>query len=78
MPLYIEDDRVAKIVTELAVRLKVTEQDAVKFAVQAELDRLPKERFYEKLQACFKLDIKIYLRPFVFVPGRPPESKKFT
>ena len=39
MPLYIQDDRTAELVSELARRRGVSEQDAVKLAVQAELDR---------------------------------------
>ena len=40
MPLYIKDDLTAALVGELAKRRGVSKQDAVKAAVQAELDRL--------------------------------------
>jgi antitoxin VapB len=40
MPLYIEDDTVAALVDELAAARGLTKQDAVRHAVQAELDRL--------------------------------------
>jgi antitoxin VapB len=39
MPLYIKDDEVAQLVTELAKRRGTTKQDAVKQAVRAELER---------------------------------------
>ncbi len=38
MPLYIKDDEVAQLVTELAKRRGTTKQDAVKLAVQAALE----------------------------------------
>ncbi len=41
MPLYIKDDEVAQLVTELAKRRGTTKQDAVKLAVQAALEREP-------------------------------------
>jgi antitoxin VapB len=39
MPLYIRDDSTAALVAELAKQRGITKQDAVKLAVQAELDR---------------------------------------
>jgi antitoxin VapB len=39
MPLYIRDDITAGLVAELAKQRGITKQDAVKLAVQAELDR---------------------------------------
>jgi antitoxin VapB len=39
MPLYIKDDTTAKLVAEFAKLRGVSKQDAVKIAVQAELDR---------------------------------------
>jgi antitoxin VapB len=39
MPLYIKDDATAQLVTRLAKLRGVSKQDAVKLAVQAELDR---------------------------------------
>jgi antitoxin VapB len=42
MPLYVKDDKTAELVAELAKRLGVSKQDAVKLAVQAELDRTDK------------------------------------
>ena len=40
MPLYIKDARTAALVAELAGKRGVSKQDAVREAVQAELDRL--------------------------------------
>ncbi len=40
MPLYIKDDAAAQLVTQLAKLRGVSKQDAVKVAVQAELDRI--------------------------------------
>jgi antitoxin VapB len=48
MPLYIKDDATAELVARLAKLLGVSKQDAVKRAVQAELDRAAaplRERF---------------------------------
>jgi antitoxin VapB len=39
MPLYIKDDATARLVTQFAKLRGVSKQDAVKLAVQAELDR---------------------------------------
>jgi antitoxin VapB len=39
MPLYIKDDKTAELVARLAKRRGLSKQDAVKMAVQAELDR---------------------------------------
>ena len=52
MPLYIKDDETADLVAKLAKLRGVSKQDAVKMAVQAELDRLAeavplRERFAE-------------------------------
>ncbi|WP_419758007.1 type II toxin-antitoxin system VapB family antitoxin [Acidisoma sp.] len=40
MPLYIKDDATAALVDRLAKQRGITKQDAVRQAVQAELDRL--------------------------------------
>jgi antitoxin VapB len=40
MPLYIKDDATAELVAELARKRGVSKQDAVRLAVQAELDRI--------------------------------------
>jgi len=40
MPLYIKDDGTARLVTKLAKLRGVSKQDAVRIAVQAELDRV--------------------------------------
>lgn len=40
MPLYIKDDATAALVDRLAKQRGVTKQDAVRHAVQAELDRM--------------------------------------
>jgi len=40
MPLYIKDDKTARLVAELALRQGLSKQDAVRLAVTAELDRL--------------------------------------
>lgn len=40
MPLYIKDDTTARLVAEFARLRGVSKQDAVKLAVQAELDRV--------------------------------------
>jgi antitoxin VapB len=39
MPLYIKDDRTAELVAKLAKLRGVSKQEAVRFAVAAELDR---------------------------------------
>ncbi|WP_287849873.1 type II toxin-antitoxin system VapB family antitoxin [Acidiphilium sp.] len=39
MPLYIRDDATAELVAKLAKERGLTKQDAVRLAVQAELDR---------------------------------------
>ena len=39
MPLYIKDDTTASLVAQLAKLRGLTKQDAVRLAVQAELDR---------------------------------------
>jgi antitoxin VapB len=40
MPLYIKDDDTARLVDKLAKMRGLSKQDAVKMAVQAELDRV--------------------------------------
>lgn len=40
MPLYIKDDATAELVAQLARKRGVSKQDAVRQAVQAELDRM--------------------------------------
>jgi antitoxin VapB len=40
MPLYIKDDTTAELVTQLARKRGVSKQNAVRLAVQAELDRM--------------------------------------
>jgi antitoxin VapB len=40
MPLYIKDDTTAALVAELARKRGVSKQDAVRLAVQAELQRI--------------------------------------
>jgi len=40
MPLYIKDDATAALVAQLAKQRGVSKQDAVRLAVQAELDRI--------------------------------------
>jgi antitoxin VapB len=42
MPLYIKDDTTARLVGEFAKLRGVSKQDAVKIAIQAELDRAAK------------------------------------
>ena len=42
MPLYIKDDRTARLVSKLAKLRRISKQDAVRMAVQAELDRASK------------------------------------
>ncbi len=59
MPLYIKDDVTAQLVAELAQIRGVSKQDAVKLAVQAELDRtavtLPLRERFAALRAAHKL-----------------------
>ena len=43
MPLYIKDDATAELVARLAKKRGVSKQDAVRLAVQAELDRIAEE-----------------------------------
>ena len=40
MPLYIKDDATAELVARLATKRGISKQDAVRLAVQAELDRI--------------------------------------
>jgi antitoxin VapB len=40
MPLYIKDDAIAELVTQLAKKCGVSKQAAVRLAVQAELQRM--------------------------------------
>lgn len=40
MPLYIKDDATAELVAQLAKKRGVSKQDAVRLAVQAELERI--------------------------------------
>ena len=40
MPLYIRDDATAELVAKLAKERGITKQDAVRIAVQAELERI--------------------------------------
>lgn len=40
MPLYIKDDTTAALVAELARKRGISKQDAVRLAVQTELDRM--------------------------------------
>ena len=56
MPLYIKDDSTARLVAQFAKLRGVSKQDAVKIAVQAELDRASeavplRERFAALRQA---------------------------
>ncbi|OYV54668.1 MAG: hypothetical protein B7X09_02925 [Acidiphilium sp. 21-66-27] len=44
MPLYIRDDATAELVAKLAKERGLTKQDAVRLAVQAELDRTREAR----------------------------------
>jgi antitoxin VapB len=56
MPLFIKDEQTARLVNELAQRRGTTKQDAVKFAVQAELARETKDLpLREKLALWHKL-----------------------
>jgi antitoxin VapB len=59
MPLYIKDDLTAQLVARLAKLHGITKQDAVKFAVQAELDRteqaVPLRVRFAALRAANKL-----------------------
>ncbi len=56
MPLYIKDESTTQLVNELARRRGTTKQDAVKFAVQAELARENKDlSLREKLALWHKL-----------------------
>jgi antitoxin VapB len=51
MPLYIKGETTTQMVGELARKRGSTKQHAVKFAVQAELDRItPEPTLREKLQ----------------------------
>jgi antitoxin VapB len=43
MPLYINDDATVELVARLASKRGVSKQDAVRLAVQAELDRIAQE-----------------------------------
>jgi len=54
MPLYIKDDATAELVAKLATLRKTSKQDAVKFAVQAELDRVAQAVPYRERLAAFR------------------------
>ncbi len=56
MPLFIKDEFTTQLVNELAQRRGTTKQDAVKLAVQAELERESKDLpLREKLALWHKL-----------------------
>ena len=59
MPLYIKDDATALLVTQLATLRGISKQDAVKLAVQAELDRaeraVPLRERFAALRAAYPL-----------------------
>jgi antitoxin VapB len=59
MPLYIKDDATAQLVAQLAKLRGVSKQDAVKFAVRAELDRaeeaVPLRERFAALRATYSL-----------------------
>jgi len=60
MPLYIKDDVTAGLVGQLATRLRLSKQDAVKRAVQAELARTeaprpPLRERFAALRAAYPL-----------------------
>jgi antitoxin VapB len=55
MPLYIKDDATAALVEKLAKHRGVTKQDAVRQAVQAELDRIKEAvPLRERLEAFWR------------------------
>ena len=56
MPLYIKDDATSCLVAELATRLNLSKQDAVKGAVQAQLDRLAGDQTTLDRLAAFYAD----------------------
>lgn len=53
MPLYIKNPATTALVDELARRRGVTKQEAVRQAVQSELDRLPERRSFAERVAKF-------------------------
>jgi antitoxin VapB len=59
MPLYIKDDSTADLVARLAKQRGISKQDAVKLAVQAELDRasetVPLREQFARLRAAHAL-----------------------
>ena len=59
MPLYIKDDGTARLVTKLAELRGVSKQEAVRMAVQAELDRaaeaIPLRERFAALRRAHKL-----------------------
>lgn len=59
MPLYIKDDETARLVAELARLRGITKQDAVRLAVQAELDRsartIPLRKRFADLRKAYPL-----------------------
>lgn len=59
MPLYIKDDATAELVGQLAKLRGLSKQDAVKEAVQAELNRMssavPLRERFAALRAVYKL-----------------------
>ena len=59
MPLYIKDDATARLVGQLAKLRGISKQDAVKMAVQAELDRvaeaIPLRERFAALRRAHKL-----------------------
>lgn len=73
MPLYIEDDETARLVGQLAAKLKTTRQEAVRRAVSEQLARLlrPEEGFDAKLEAFFQR------HPSPRPTGRPADKALF-
>jgi antitoxin VapB len=54
MPIHIDDDQTAELVSELARRRGVSEQDAVKLAVKAELERTTAKSSLEERFAAIR------------------------
>lgn len=66
MPLYIKDDATAELVAQLAKKRGVSKQDAVRLAVQAELERIAQAVPLRERIAAWRKDH----------PMPPPTGKK--
>jgi antitoxin VapB len=72
MPLYIKDDATAELVAQLAKLRGWTKQDAVRFAVKAELDRTKEATPLRKRVAALRA-----AHPLPPTTGKTPDKDFF-